>query len=45
MRPDTTITGAGPFADLKCSANRCASMVADVTMIFSDGRFTAKRFR
>ena len=37
-RPDTKITGAGPFDEAKCSAKRFASIVADVTMTFRSGR-------
>ena len=40
-RPSTDTTGAPP----KCSAKRAVSMVAEVTMIFSSGRFAASRLR
>ena len=37
-RPDTMITGAGPWRPAKWRAKRSASMVAEVTTIFRSGR-------
>ena len=44
-RPETWITGAGPWAAAKCAAKRSASMVAEVTTIFRSGRRGSSAFR